>query len=525
MARPTGAGLATPAGAVMASPGAEPVVAAQNAPEIIGGRLLTGRPLDALGEPMVPRGRVVLNPVHPDENLHSLDPAVISPDFVSGLVLQEQVRLADSALPWSYWIDPAAAEQFDRAMIAEAVAVWDGLPGSRWRAAFAGITETSAGEPVADGRSTIFAESDCGDLITANTYLFTDGGLGIDRYGTRTTQILEADVGICPGADSATVMRRAIVHEMGHVIGLAHLCDPDDDCWHEGMGEESHGCRILFWQARTCQEELSRADIAAVARLYPRVRPLEGSTIEEAAARVSFASTPDGSAPAVAVVSADASSPAVAAAARFVAAADGPLLISEPDVDTCLSGPGATEVSRTLQRRGRLLLVGEWPASCAQLAFDWDLRLRVIDSEDAGQSLSPVEAEVAVVVTDSDDGRLGPAVALAARRDTALVVLDPRGPSAAQREWFEEAPPAEILVVGSDTEIDAPLFDGIPTTLVDVEDAVGVSNGQTEMMYLGGADPAAAVGRRRHGRPRRSGTVDGGADCLTRLAGWEVGLF
>jgi hypothetical protein len=327
------------------------------------------------------------------ENRHALEPAVVSGAWVSGRVADRQVLVADVALPWAYWLDPAVPDLVDEAVVHEAMSAWDDVPGSRWAVAFAGYAEpgthptgSRSGRAVADGRSTVFAEDSCEGLTTANAYLFADGGLGVDRYSTRASQILEADIGICPRAVDPVALRLALVHEVGHVVGLAHLCDPADDCWRDGMGEGPHGCRVMFWQARPCQVGLDDADRLSVATTYPVLRPLWGPTPAEAVARVSFALWDDGQAPAAVVVDDDVAAPVLAAAATAAARLGGPLLLGAPDDTGCLAGPAAREVNRVLRRRGVVVLVGAWPATCARTAYDWDVLLRTVDARDGASA-------------------------------------------------------------------------------------------------------------------------------------------
>jgi hypothetical protein len=349
-------------------------------------RYVDGPPRDADGRRWPPpAGRIPTAPTAPGEHGHATRPARISPGWVSGLVAGEQLVVADGSLPWTWWLDPAVLAVADEQVVRGAVAAWDGIPGSRWATAFGGVAApgpalrpdgSASGGAVADGRSTLFLEPACEELTTANTYVFGDGGLGVDRYGTRVSQVVEADIGICPRAVEPTALRLALVHEVGHVLGMAHLCDPGDGCWEPGMGDGPHGCRVMFWQARDCQQALADEDRVALAELYPRLRPLWGPTPVDAAARAAFATWPDGSAPAAVALHPDVGGPVAAAAAVLAARSGGPLLVVEDDPQGCVAGAGAHEASRALRRRGTLVLVGPWPDVCERTAHDWEVALQ-----------------------------------------------------------------------------------------------------------------------------------------------------
>lgn len=402
-----------------------------------------------------PAGRVPAPPSHPDENLQAIPAAQVSSLYVSGVVFDDQVVVADVALPWRYWLDPAVPDAVEEASVHQAVVAWDGVPGSRWASSFEGYrAEGSEGTAVADGHSTIFMESECAELTTANTYLFTDGGLGVDRYGSRATQILEADIGICPRVISDDQLQRAIRHEVGHVVGLGHMCAPGDECWIPAMGEGPHDCALMFWQARSCQSDLSDGERLAVAALYPTLRRLAGPTPAETTARAAFAVIPDGSAPLAVVVAPDAPASVVAAAATLAGRGGGPMLVGRPSVRRCLDGATADEASRSLARRGTLILVGAWPASCDRLAYDWEITVRQVPTGDpvAASAQMAVLGGPAdgVVLSDVEaaPGQALAAAALAAGLDQPLLLTRADVLGAAGRRWVTDAGVGSATIVG-----------------------------------------------------------------------------
>jgi hypothetical protein len=447
-----------------------------------------GRALLPVGPPA---GRPALVGTHPDENLRAAPQAQVAEDYVSGIVFDEQVLIADAALPWTYWLDPALAEAFDESVIHEAVAVWDDVPGSRWSATYAG-PRPPGDSPIADGHSTIFAEASCEDRTTANTYLFTDGGLGVNRYGSTSTQILEADIGICPRVTDAEGLARAIRHEVGHVIGLGHLCDPGDACWLPQMGPGPHSCALMFWQARSCQTTLSDGERLALVRLYPTLGRLAGPTAEQTTTRASFAVTPDGSAPMVVVVADDAT-PAVAGAAAVLAGrAGGTYLVATPSTTGCLSTDASREANRALQRRGTLVLVGTWAEACARMAYDWDVRLRLVAQQSTPAAVealaglqhpvASVEADAVLVPDDASTAEVLPAAAAAVARDVPLFVV-----SRARTDL------RRALLVGGSIDADVRerlALDGIDVVLITGPDPVAVALDVARAEHVRRGEPA-----------------------------------
>lgn len=443
-------------------------------------------------------GRPDRTPTLAAENRHNLGPATTSPQFVSGMVLDQQVLIGDVALPWQYWLDPAVAQQVDEATVHATIAEWSDLAGSRWRSSFAG---TQPGGKVADGRSTIFMEQACEGLTTANSYLYSDGGLGINRYGTQASQILEADIGICPRVPQENqpgMLARAIRHEMGHVIGFAHLCDPGDECWTAAMGPGPHGCRVMFWQARECQNSLTADDRVAVATLYPTLRPLAGPGAADTTARVSFAMFEDGAAPVVVIMDEESDTGIAPAAAALAANSGGPFLVSRPDSEQCLTGSAAGEANRTLARRGTLILVGRWPASCRQLAYDWDLRLVVIGADDPVggamdlAALGPTSDQVIVTGLAADGVSQGPdavaATGLAATRGAPVLVSSIQ--PVAVMNWLAAHAIRTATVVGGN--VDDLTVTAIRTTVPSVEQVLGATAVDTALQV---ADLDAGAGQ------------------------------
>lgn len=423
-----------------------------------------------------PLGRPARAPTHPDENPHPPPPAVVGEAFVNAIVLDAPVLLADVALPWRYQISEEALARVDEAVIHEAIADWGGHPGSRWSSAFDGTTPVN--KAVADGRSVVFAETSCTGITNANAYLFTDGGLGIARYGASGTQILEADIGLCPRIADEGQLRRAIRHETGHVVGLAHQCSPADECYRPEMGEVDSSCRVMYWQARVCQDALAEGDLVGLRALYPTVRPLVGPTMFDTAARASFATIADGEA-SLAVVLDPASGAALAGAAAALAGrTGGPLLLAEPDEERCVEGAAREELNRTLGRRGEAVFVGTWPSSCRRLGIDWDLAVRLVATDDVvagAQRLAALRPWSGAPVIVAQDAAMVAGAGVAADLN-APVLSAIGGVDDRLVAWLSASSAHDVIVVGG--EPDGPVVEAM------------VGNG-LDVRHFSGNDPVA----------------------------------
>ena len=476
-------------------PGSTAVVPLQDPPEVDPGAR-------AVSRPGPPAGRPARTSTSPGENRHTPPLARVGSDWVSGIVMDAPVLMGDNALPWRYHLDDDVVARFDEAAVHEGVRAWDGHAGTRWASWFEGYV--TDGRVVADGRSTVFLEQSCEGLTNANAYLFTDGGLGLRRYGALGTQILEADIGVCPRVESRDDLVRAIRHEMGHVVGLTHLCNAADDCWRDGMGGDDLRCRVMFWQAWACQTALGDGDLAGLRAIYPTVRPLFGADRLETVARTSFAMSPDDSRDVAVVV--DGADPAVAAASAAMAArADAAWLAAEPDADACLAGPARAEVNRVLRRRGTLVLVGGWPASCRRMAHDWELAVRMVDGEPITASVrlaelgGPASSFGAVIsAADADTSTLVVAAALAGTSGQPLLLLDGTGVPAEVISLLEADGATRVTVVGTgeavaDGSLATVASRGIEVERIDAADATSLSLAAADRTATGSGGPVVVA--------------------------------
>ncbi|MDQ3973951.1 MAG: hypothetical protein M3276_06385, partial [Actinomycetota bacterium] len=228
-------------------------------------------------------------------------PALVSATAVSGHA-EMPLLLPRSALPWRFYVDRALAQRFGEAAVAGAAAQWDGIAGSRWATAYGGVVDGAG--PAPDGRSVIFAKTDCPSGTAGYTYWQTDNARGDSRYGTAALYLVDVDVAVCGNVGDVPSLRAIVAHEVGHAFGLAHLCNPGESCHAPAMGT-GHSCRVMYWAPSPCRHAVNAAEHNGAIHVYPTLERLSGPTRIETAARASFASFGRFAAPAVVLARAD----------------------------------------------------------------------------------------------------------------------------------------------------------------------------------------------------------------------------
>lgn len=303
-----------------------------------------------------------------------------------------------SALPFRYKVEAALADRFGLDTITGAMAAWDGIPGSAWATEFAGIERGAMRRARADGVSTVFLRTVCptGWLGYAHWNVEPRGGDGgsaggsvLDaRYGAMALYVSEVDIAICPAVSSAEQAAATIVHEVGHAMGMGHLCL--DGC--EAVGAEEHeeaddapalptaaGCRPMRPQVRSCPV-LAGADRDAARHLHPTLARLAGPSAPETAARASYALTADHAAPLVVVAPLSAPPQVQLVAASLSTRTRAPFLLATPDAERCLDAAAAEELARAAGSQAQVALVGTWPERCEEVLTGWDLRVERFDA-------------------------------------------------------------------------------------------------------------------------------------------------
>lgn len=316
-------------------------------------------------------------------------------------------------------IEREVLERFGSAPFEDAAAAWSTVRGSRLTVRIGEVVDEGVDRNVYDGMNRIFINRrSCVAPTLARAHI--DDGVVDDRFGIAVSHVREVNIGICPGM-RRDLVGAVVLHEMGHAIGLGHLCDPDDlhDCWQPRMGPEGHRCRVMYVAATACQAWDGR-DEEAVIRHYPIAPRVAGPDAVRTSAR--FAHTViERSWGHGTVVLLD---PEVDDELRWTAAATAgalraPLLHAPDGVTGCATGEFASELTRVADHGAEVILVGRAAVRCGPQIERWELVGTVVRgvAELAATGIERTATPRGVVVAAVDrDGRVplgGAAAALA----------------------------------------------------------------------------------------------------------------
>lgn len=374
----------------------------------------------------------------------------------------------DTALPLRYHLDARLVQRFGLEEMTSAMEQWDGIPGSRWATEFVAVTDAPQRRPRADGTALVYLREDCRPGHLGGAFWNTAPGTAHleARYGSAALYSSQIDLAICDTVSSVEGMRAIVAHEVGHMMGMAHLCEPGEICWQPGLDQPDRRCRVMFYRFGPCRSGVDEREHDAARHLYPTLPRLGGPTPAATSARASYATTWTHTASRVVVAPLDGSAYNGPLAAAVAGTYGAPLLLGEPDAATCLTGATAAEVVRAADNPATVVLVGTWPQVCEEALGAWDLRVERLAGEVAEESpLEPPTAALSVkvadlitearrsrgelpesallAVADGEDGSLFDAAAaasVAGRRGVPLLLTEPGGLSEPVARWLAEHP-------------------------------------------------------------------------------------
>lgn len=351
-------------------------------------------------------------------------------------------RLSPTVLPLRFRVERNVVERYGADAVRDAVAVWNGLPGSRFSATAATVTDSGIARRARDGVSRIFLDRhDCDGRYLARAHIWR--GVEDRRTGTPVTWVTEVDIGICERLDQAR-FASVLRHELGHVAGLGHLCDAGAECWTPVLAEDNR-CRVMNPAAYACQE-LAPGDVAGLRYLYPALPRVGAEDPAAQMAAVSYLLHPrPRAATSVIATAADAPLELQLAAARLAGHRHAPHLLID---DACTEGPGGRELNRVAAVGAEVVLVGDVDEHCLnELRYGWELEVRRLPSGDdvttATVEALPEPPRRLVLAPAVGDGEVVPSAALGSPVAVHLgapLITVPRGDAGPLRRWLSELP-------------------------------------------------------------------------------------
>lgn len=419
---------------------------------------LSGGPRPGLAEAPPPDRWLPPRP-HTDERFTTFP--VTGPDGEPGLWV-----MPSSRVPVLFAVEQEVLDQFGADALTDAVEVFNDVPGTRFGASISRVVDEGVEERRRDGVNRIFLDRrSCGERYLARAHLWSRP-LHIE-HGRATRYVTEVDIGLCDRLEERW-LHEVIRHELAHVAGLDHLCNPGDDCHRPGMGDADHTCRIMFTRLHECQE-VTQGDHDGLAHLHPRLPRSAAGDDRASTARVARVGYPAPRAN-LRVVVAPHDAPLVQRlfSASLAGHLDVPHVLLDED---CTRGPDGQALNHLVAVAGEITAVGELPRTCAAtLQGSWELEIETLSDAAAVTERIVEEAEAPpthlVVAPRPEPGRQVPIAATAAAGGVALgaplAVLGPDGELGGVLDVLGAHPTIrEVFVVGDLRQVGTPTLSAL----------------------------------------------------------------
>lgn len=417
-----------------------------------------------------------------------------------------------AGVPVRFAVEQQVVDRFGLDEVQEAIEVFNGTAGSRFGATIVREVDDGLNRRVRDGTHRIFIDRhSCGERYLARAHLWTRPPEV--RHGQAVRYITEVDLGLCDRIEPES-LAMVVRHELGHIAGLDHLCNPDEDCHRPGMGE-GHACRIMYTGLRACQE-VTQGDLDGLVHLHPRL-PRAGYGGERmSAAHVARVRFPAARRSLRAVVTPeDAPTAQQLHSAALAGHVGAPHVVVDED---CTAGPDGEALDHVLGVAGTVTAVGELPRACAtSLQGPWALELETIPDaralvERVIEEEQQPPSRLIVAPRPTDDGRVPLAAAAAAGSvalDAPLLLLGPDDEIRSVLDVVEAHDSIrEVVLVGGLRHIPTPTVSaldaaGLAVRRLPARDAADATAHLLEQPELAGRDPRS-VAVIAHDRPQHA---------------------
>lgn len=411
-------------------------------------------------------------------------------------------KVTDRALPLRFSLEREVADRYGADAVRAGLTSWNATQGSDFSLLVDELIDEGVDRRRRDGVNRIFLDRrSCGERFLARAHLYPASSEV--RGDHAVSWVEEVDIGICERLEPDRISW-VLRHEVGHIIGLGHLCDYGSDCWSPEMSPDNH-CRVMSPASYLCQE-LTAADRDGLVYLHPTVPRVAGSDTTGTAAAASYLEFPAvQQAPTVVATAVEAGPDLQAAASVLAATLGAPHLVVDEE---CTEGPDGLELNRVAAADATVLLVGDVSVRCEQnLNGGWMLDvdrlqdLRAVN-ERLVETAGPPTTVLVVPRHDEDDRRM-PVSVLAAPVATELgapiVVTDHTELSDDARDELERYPDARVAVaLGSVITLRSAVTDalgehGLRVRRIDATDRFGLAAKVARMRDVFGFEPIRAI--------------------------------